>query len=327
MRILITGGFGSIGVTAVNECLRRGHQVSVFEVETGRTRKLKRKYGRKNVSVYFGDIRNTADVSKAVEGSDAVIHMAGILPPASESNPELCRSVNIGGTENIIGAVKQYDCKLVFVSSASVMGPTQEKEPPVNPEQALSPTDNYSESKAAAEQRVEASGLDYCILRLAAVLPTILNFKSIVTMIRLFFDMPLEARCEVVTDIDVAAALVTCAELLHRDSRLPVRKGFIAGGAANGCRMKTADLVALIFNTVGLPGPDESLFSTDINSYYLDWYDTIDIQKVLNYQNYSLEQWKRNLVRITMPLRPLIFVLRPVIMNWMERQSPRYGMR
>jgi nucleoside-diphosphate-sugar epimerase len=63
LNILVTGGFGSIGVVVVDECLRRGHAVSVFEVRDRRTEKLARKYVRRNVKVPFGDLRNKDDVS------------------------------------------------------------------------------------------------------------------------------------------------------------------------------------------------------------------------------------------------------------------------
>jgi len=132
MKILITGGFGSIGVVVIDESLKRGHTISVFEVANKRTRRLAVKYRRRNVRVMFGDIRKPEDVSRAVEGQDVVIHMAAILPPASDALPDLCRAVNVGGTANLIHAIRSSEKKaaLVFVSSASVMGATQTRTPP-----------------------------------------------------------------------------------------------------------------------------------------------------------------------------------------------------
>jgi nucleoside-diphosphate-sugar epimerase len=109
--ILVTGGFGNIGAL-VDECLRRGHAVSVFEVQNGRTAKLARKYSKRNVQVLFGDLRKAEDVSRAVVGRDIVLHLAAILPPVSNAQPDLCRAVNVGGTANLIEGEKRPRCRM-----------------------------------------------------------------------------------------------------------------------------------------------------------------------------------------------------------------------
>ncbi len=324
MNILVTGGFGSIGVVVIDECLRRGHNVSVLEVRGRRTEKMARRYGRRRVGVFFGDIRKAEDVACAVSGQDAVLHLAAILPPQSDSRPDLCFAVNVGGTENIIRSLRAASNKpaLVSVSSASVMGFTQGRTPPVRPDDPVSPSDTYSKSKIEAEALVSASGLTHCILRLAAVLPTVLNLSSLIAMSKLLFVMPLGARCEIVFDVDVARALVSAAEDLARSGGMSGRRGFIAGGQARGCRMTTRELVASLFRTVGLRAPRESLFPPRLDSYYLDWYDTELTQEILRYQEFSFEQWQsfiRGRIRF---IRPLIKLLEPVILSWLEKQSP-----
>jgi tryptophan synthase beta chain len=92
-------------------------------------------------------------------------------------------------------------------------------------------------------------------LRLAGVLPTTLNYPSLFAMLKLFFDMPLEARCEIVIDLDVAYALASAAENLLGSAELAGKRGFIAGGKAQGCQMRTRDLVGAVFRPVGLPVP------------------------------------------------------------------------
>jgi nucleoside-diphosphate-sugar epimerase len=280
----------------------------------------------RNVNVFFGDIRKMEDVSRAIAGQDAVLHLAAILPPVSESNPDLCKSVNVDGTAILIRALQAAVPKpaLVSVSSASVMGPTQKRTPPVRPDDPLTPMDNYSRSKIQAENLVEASGLRYCILRLSAVLPTILNQSSLFSMTKLLFDMPLDARCEVVVDLDVANALASAAESLATNDRMCGKRGFIAGGEAQGCQMKTRDLVAVLFHPIGLTIPKESLFSPELDSYYLDWYDTRETQEMLHYQRHSIGQYRKQLMGMIGFMRPLVRLFRPVIMKWIERQSSRY---
>ena len=326
MNILVTGGLGSIGVVVVEECLRRGHRVSVFEANNKRTERLAREYRQRGVQVLFGDLRRADDVSRAVVDQDVVLHLAAILPPASDAHPDLCEAVNVGGTAHLVAALQESttEAALVSVSSASVMGPTQRRTPPVRPDDPLSPMDVYSRTKIEAEALVAASGLRYCILRLAAVLPTVLNYSSLFSMVKLVFEMPLEARCEIVLDIDVAYALVSAAENLHGAGEISGQKGFIAGGKAQGCQMRTRDLVRMVFVPMGLPIPDESLFSPELDSYYLDWYDTAETQSLLRYQRHSVEQWQAIILNKIRYVRPLIPLFRPVIMRWLEKQSPRY---
>jgi nucleoside-diphosphate-sugar epimerase len=180
---------------------------------------------------------------------------------------------------------------MVLASSASVMGPTQKRTPPIRPDDPLAPMDVYSRSKIEAEALVAASGLRYCILRLAAVLPTALDYSSLFTMIKLIFDMPLAARCEVVVDLDVAHALVSAAENLLGAAEIAGKRGFIAGGAAQGCQMRTRHLVSALFRPFGLRLPDELLFLPDLDSYYLDWYDTAETHVIVGHQRHSVEQW------------------------------------
>jgi UDP-glucose 4-epimerase len=324
LNILVTGGFGNIGLAVVKECLQRGHSVSVFDVQNPRTERLARQYRPRQVKVMLGDLRQADDIARAVVGQDAVLHLAAILPPVSDAHPELCETVNVGGTANLIAALRAIPASpaLVLVSSASVMGSTQRRTPPVRPGDPLSPMDVYARSKIEAEALTAASGLRYCILRLAGVLPTTLNYPSLFAMLKVFFDMPLEARCEMVIDLDVAYALVSAAENLLGSAELAGKRGFIAGGKAQGCQMRTRDLVDAVFRPVGLHPPAADLFSPDLDSYYLDWYDTEETQAILHYQRLTLEQWQTMLRKATRWVRPFIVLFRPAIMRWIERQSP-----
>jgi nucleoside-diphosphate-sugar epimerase len=47
MNIAVTGGYGNIGISVIEECLRRGHSVAVFGLENKRSKKLARRYLKK----------------------------------------------------------------------------------------------------------------------------------------------------------------------------------------------------------------------------------------------------------------------------------------
>lgn len=103
--------------------------------------------------------------------------------------------------------------------------------------------------------------------------------------------MPLNARCEIVFDIDVAYALVSTAEKVTKSKETVGEKGFIAGGKQKSCQTVVKEFIKSIFEPLGLQIPDESLFPTDNNSYYLDWYDTKNTQDLLEYQRNSIDDW------------------------------------
>lgn len=326
MNILITGGFGNIGVSVIDECLKRGHTVSVFDLESKRSRKLSKQYSKKSVRTIFGDIRNYDSVHDAIKNQDAIIHLAAILPPLSDKRPELCKEVNVIGVKNMLDAMTNTGDRavLVEVSSASVMGPTQDKQPPIEPDASLVATDTYSNTKIEAEKLVEQSNSRYCILRLAAVLPTNINISYFINMIQVMFDMPLDARCEIVLDIDVACALVSAAENLANSGKLSGKKGFIAGGKENGCQLTNREMLGAVFEQIGLAFPRESLFSSELNGYYLDWYDTNKTQEILKFQNHSFAQWKAIIKKKLSIYHIPIALCRPSILHWLEKKSKKY---
>jgi UDP-glucose 4-epimerase len=326
MRILITGAFGNVGVATVDEALRRGHDVEVFDLHSKRTDAAARRYAGRVRAVHFGDIRRAEEVASAVNGVDAVIHLAALIPPASEQNPELCRAVNVTGTSNLISAVNACPQKptFVYVSSASVAGPTQHLGRLVRADDPDNPTDNYARSKVESERLTRAALVDFCIVRLAAVIPAVVHLKSQMQVLGLLFDMPLRARCEIVMDLDVATALVNACEDLRSNGQTRGKTLILGGGRANGCQVTTEDLVRGLMSSVGLPLPDPSLFNPDVNGYYLNWYDTEEPQRLLRFQQHSFSQVKASLAKRFGMLKPFSRLAAPFIMRWLERMSPRY---
>jgi hypothetical protein len=88
--------------------------------------------------------------------------------------------------------------------------------------------------------------------------------------------------------------------------------------------MRTRDLVDVLFRPVGLHIPDESLFSPEPDSYYLDWYDTEETQSILRYQRHSVEQWQAIMMGRIRYVRPFLHLFKAGIMKWIEKQSPLY---
>src|SRR4051812_45412189 len=71
---LITGGAGFLGINLTRYLLARGHKVVSLDLADFTYLE------RNQVTVLKGDIRNAADLSRAVQGVDIVIHTAAALP-------------------------------------------------------------------------------------------------------------------------------------------------------------------------------------------------------------------------------------------------------
>ena len=73
MHVLVTGGAGYIGSTAVDILLSQGYKISVLDdCSTGHADSVSA-----GIDFVHGSILNNEDVAKALHGCDAVMHFAG----------------------------------------------------------------------------------------------------------------------------------------------------------------------------------------------------------------------------------------------------------
>lgn len=148
MRVLVTGGAGYIGSTAVAQLLSQGYEVNVLDdCSTGHADAVP-------VEATFvkGSILDGAQISKALAGCEAVMHFAAkSLVGESVEKPDLYRQVNVNGTRMLLNRMEIAGVKkIVFSSSASVYG---EPEVTPTPESAGGiPTNPYGQSKLAVDE-------------------------------------------------------------------------------------------------------------------------------------------------------------------------------
>ena len=311
MKVLLTGAFGNVGTVTIENLLRQGHQVRCFDLKTADAeKKAKRSAGR--LETVWGDICNPDDVAAAVRDMDAVIHLAFIIPIASEVDPERSREINVGGTTNLVNAMKKATPppKIVFASSTTVFGPTQDQPPPRKASDPVNPTINYTKHKEECEQMVKESGLDWCILRFAAVTPVAFKFDP-----TMFFLTP-DSRMEFAHYRDVGLALantLTCDEAWG--------KILLIGGGPDS-QMLYRDYIGRSMETVGVGRFPDEAFGTIPSS--LDWIDTTESQRLLDYQHHSFDDWRRERARLLGLKRYWIRAFRPVYRRRMLKQSPFY---
>jgi len=72
MKILVTGGCGNMGTHTVDALVRKGHTVRVFDKDAEGLRK----FAEAGVETVAGDIADQARVREAVQGVDAILHLA-----------------------------------------------------------------------------------------------------------------------------------------------------------------------------------------------------------------------------------------------------------
>ena len=149
MKICVPGGAGYVGSRLVPELLKKGYRVNVLDLYLYGDNVLE---NHPNLTQIKGDIRDLATVEKALNGCDAVIHLACISnDPSFELNPNLGKSINLDSFEPFVQIAKKMKVKrFIFASSSSVYG--VKSEPNVTEEMSLEPLTDYSKFKAECEK-------------------------------------------------------------------------------------------------------------------------------------------------------------------------------
>lgn len=282
MRVLVTGGAGRLGITVCNKLVEDGLQVRVFDLETARNRKsVKGLKGQ--AEVCWGDITQPDSVRRALQDVDAVVHMAGVLPPLADDRPDVAERVNVGGTGVLVDLIKELGghIPLVFTSSVAVFGPTPHATEPLSPDKnEPHPEGGYAVSKHRAEELIKESGIDYTILRLTATMYLELSMSDI----KRLFGIPLGSRVEFCHPEDTAVAILNAVRNfdLVKGSTL-----VISGGPDQ--RMTYRDMTRAMLGLMGLPLPPARKFTE--KPYYLDWYDTSRTQEILRCQRTTFSDY------------------------------------
>jgi len=163
----ISGGAGFLGLHLARRLLAEGHQVRTLDVVPLDDAGLEQ-----SVEELRGDIRDPDGVRALVAGADVVVHAAAALP--IQASRASIRSVNVGGTENVLHAAHEAGVRrVVFISSTAVYGVPEKH--PIEESDPLVGVGAYGESK------IDAEGL----CRVAAVETTIIRPKTFIGTERL----------------------------------------------------------------------------------------------------------------------------------------------
>jgi nucleoside-diphosphate-sugar epimerase len=152
--------------------------------------------------------------------------------------------------------------------------------------------------------------LTWAIYRLPATLPIRLVLDPGM------FDVPLDNRIEFGHVRDVASAFATGIE-----SDAIWGKLLLIGGGPR-CQYRYGELVAGVLEASGVGMLPARAFTRQ--PFPTDWLDTREGQRLLGYQQRTLEDYARDLRALLGARRHLVVLLRPIVRQWLLRYSRYY---
>ncbi len=167
MKLLVTGGAGFIGSNFILYWLRNHTQDTVVNLDAltyaGHLENVKDIEKNPNYFFIKGDIINSQDVEKAMEGIDVVVHFAAESHvDRSIIDPLVFAKTNSLGTSILLQSALEHKVKRFHhISTDEVYGQLGPNDPPFNENTPFAPRTPYAASKAAADQMVMSYFITY----------------------------------------------------------------------------------------------------------------------------------------------------------------------
>ena len=144
MTLAVTGATGFVGQAVVDEACRRGIALRALA--------RREQAPCDGVEWVRGDLADKQALRRLVAGAEAVLHVAGVV---NTPDPTGFHLGNVAGTEALVEAAREAGVRrFVFVSSLAAREPELSR---------------YGQSKRHAEEVVQASGLNWTIVRPPAI--------------------------------------------------------------------------------------------------------------------------------------------------------------
>lgn len=154
MKILVTGATGLVGARllprladagmACRALVRRGKDVPA------------------GIETIEGDLFDPASLAQAVDGVSAIIHLAAVF---RTPDTDLIWKSNLEGTRGLIAAAQAHAPNARFIMSSTSNVYNRDNPRPGRETDPVAPEQAYPASKLAAEQALQASTLNWSILR------------------------------------------------------------------------------------------------------------------------------------------------------------------
>ncbi len=159
MKYLVTGGAGFIGSHIAQMLLEQGKTVRVLDnFSTGKRENIEvltKQFGRDQLEIQEGDVRDASHVKAAVAGIEIIFHEAAFVSvPQSMDEPQECFDVNLTGTSQLFDAARRAGVRRAVVASSAAVYGDSDALPSVE-ETPLMPKSPYAVSKRVNEMYAE----------------------------------------------------------------------------------------------------------------------------------------------------------------------------
>jgi len=137
--VLITGGTGSLGQALTKQLLETNvEKIRIFSRGELKQIQMESQYKDERLRFLIGDIRDKDRLSRALEGTDIVIHTAALKHvPKAEYNPFEVVKTNVNGSQNLIDACLDNNVKIVLA---------------IGTDKAVAPYNTYGATKLLMER-------------------------------------------------------------------------------------------------------------------------------------------------------------------------------
>ncbi|MDR1496879.1 MAG: NAD(P)-dependent oxidoreductase [Puniceicoccales bacterium] len=255
-RFLITGGRGLIGTELHKQLPKLGCEVRIFDIADR-----------------SGDVRDFKQLQDALDGIDAVVHLAAISRPCvAQDNPTLAIQTNVGGTRNLCEAVSLSPKPpvVLFGSSREVYGNTPSGKQTTESD-PLRPGNVYALTKMEGERLVTKlrQRSNTAILRFSNVYGGINDHSD--RVIPLFAKQALAGETlrvfgkdngfDFVHVEDCARAIIATLDIMLEHPLIKTKPGFSIDPChvTTGCFTRLIDLAKLICQITGVKENIETL--------------------------------------------------------------------
>lgn len=186
MKVLVTGGAGYIGSVLVRQLLNKGYEVRAFDNLNFGGDALYDVMLHPAFEFLKGDVRNNDDVEKALEGIDAIAHLAAIVgDPACKKFSDEAKETNWQGSVSLFEAAEKAGVKrFVFASTCSNYGKMPDPDSFVVETSELNPVSLYAELKVKFEKYLLEEKKDSSVCTTALRFSTVYGFSP-----RIRFDL------------------------------------------------------------------------------------------------------------------------------------------
>lgn len=172
MQILVTGGAGYVGSRMTAHLLQAGFSVTAFDKLIYGGEALLPFHRHERFNFIRGDVRDANAVARALDGVDAVVHLAAVVgEPACSIDVAQSWSINVDGMKNMFAAARQARTnRFIFISTCSNYGVAKLGEL-ASEDSALNPLSEYARAKVECERLIlaEAPPPASTVLRLGTI--------------------------------------------------------------------------------------------------------------------------------------------------------------